>query len=184
VEPAADPEQAAAAHAASSYSPHAIHMLRTVQNNTLKLSPMADQKASILMGASFLVFSIAVGQAFAGRLPWSLGILALFAFLSSLCAVLAVLPRLSRSLPPGARRNKLFFGHFHDLDEDAWTVEVLAELRSDESVFRSMLHDIYQNGQVLQHRKYRFLGYAYRLFVAGLVVTIAAFAIELALAYA
>jgi hypothetical protein len=155
-----------------------------VQNNTLKLSQMADQKASILMGATFLVFSIAVSQAFAGRLPWSLGILAVFAFLSAICAVLAVLPRLSGTLPPGARRNLLFFGHFHDLDEEDWTLDVLAEMRSDEAVYRSMLHDIYQNGQVLQHRKYRFLGYAYRLFVAGLVVTLAAFAAELAMAYA
>ena len=31
-----------------------------------------------------------------------------------------------------------------------------------------MLHDVYQNGQVLQRRKYRFLGYAYRMFIAGL----------------
>jgi hypothetical protein len=159
-------------------------MLRTVQTNTLRLSQMADQKASILMGATFLVFTIAVGQAFAGRLPWSLGILAVFAFLSALCAVLAVVPRLGGRLPPGTRRNKLFFGHFHDLEEDAWTAEVLADLHSDEAVFRSMLHDIYQNGQVLQHRKYRFLGYAYRLFVTGLVLTLAAFAVEFAPAYA
>jgi len=51
-------------------------------------------------------------------------------------------------------------------------------------VFRLMLHDIYQSGQVLQRRKYRYLGYAYRLFVAGLVVTLAASAVELAVAYA
>ena len=159
-------------------------MLRTVQNNTLKLSQMADQKASILMGATFLVFSIAVSRSLAGELSWALGILALFAFLSSLCAVMAVLPRLSGSLPPGVRRNKLFFGHFHDLDEEEWTRDVLGELHADEGVFRLMLHDIYQNGQVLQQRKYRFLGYAYRLFVAGLVVTLAAFAVELGLAYA
>ena len=78
----------------------------------------------------------------------------------------------------------MFFGHFHDLDEEEWTRGVLAELHADEGVFRLMLHDIYQNGQVLQHRKYRFLSYAYRLFVAGLVVTLAAFAVEFALAYA
>ena len=183
-EAATDPEAAAGKTVAPVYSPHAIHMLRTVQNNTLKLSQMADQKASILMGATFLVFSIAVSQAFAGRLPWSLGLLAVFAFFSSLCAALAVLPRLSRSLPPGARRNPLFFGHFHDLDEAQWTAEVLAALHTDEGVFRAMLHDVYQNGQVLQRRKYRFLGYAYRLFVVGLVATLAAFAVELALAYA
>ncbi|HEU4650491.1 MAG TPA: Pycsar system effector family protein [Croceibacterium sp.] len=180
-DPKTAPEQA---NLPPGYSPHAIHVLRTVQNNTLKLSQMADQKASILMGASFVVFSIAVSRAFAGHVPWSLAVLALFAFLSSLCAMMAVLPRLSGSLPPGAERNRLFFGHFHDLDEEQWTREVLAELRTDERAFRLMLHDIYQNGQVLQQRKYRYLGLAYRLFVAGLVATLAAFAAETALAYA
>ena len=55
VDPAARPE-------AATYSVQAIHALRTAQNNTLRLSQMADQKASILMGATFLVFSIAVGR--------------------------------------------------------------------------------------------------------------------------
>ena len=183
-EPAADPSVAAAGPAAQVYSPQASQMLRTVQSNTLRLSQMADQKASILMGAAFVVFSISVGQALAGRLPWSLAILAVFAFLSSLCAVFAVLPRAGGSRSASARPNPLFFGHFHDRDEEEWTGEVLDAVRTDEGVYRAMLHDIYQNGQVLQHRKYRFLGYAYRLFVTGLVVTLAAFAVELWLAYA
>ena len=178
-EPAAQRETPAGKPAPQPYSPNAIHLLRTVQNNTLKLSQMADQKASILMGASFVVFSIAVSRAFAGHLPGSLVVLALFSFLSSLCAMLAVLPRLGNSLPPGVRRNRLFFGHFHDLDEEGWTLGVLGELHTDEDVFRLMLHDIYQNGQVLQQRKYRMLGYAYRLFVTGLVITLAVFAAEL-----
>ena len=183
-EPAADSKTTAADPAAPAYSYYTVHALRTVQSNTLRLSQMADQKASILMGAAFVVFSIAVGQALAGSLPWSLAILAVFAFLSSFCAVLAVLPRAGGPLAAHTRPNLLFFGHFHDRDEDDWTDEVLAELRTDEGVFRAMLHDIYQNGQVLQHRKYRFLGYAYRLFVIGLVVTLAAFAAEFALSYA
>jgi hypothetical protein len=184
-QPAATPGTAPAPKpAASPYSVNAIHVLRTTQNNTLQLSQMADQKASILMGASFVVFSIAIGRASAGDLPWSLAVLALFAFLSSLCAALAIVPRVSAKLPPGARRNRLFFGHFHDLDEEQWTREVLGELHSDEALFRLILHDVYQNGQVLQRRKYRFLGYAYRLFVSGLVITLAVFAGELALAYA
>lgn len=160
------------------YSPNAIHALRTAQNNTLRLSQMADQKASILMGATFLVFSIAVGRSLAGDLPWPLAILAAFAFLSSLCAAATVMPSVRK--PRTGPRNKLFFGHFHDLDEEEWMRDVLGDLSSDEAVFRLMLHDMYQNGQVLQRRKYRFLGYAYRLFVAGLLATLVAFAAEFA----
>lgn len=163
-----------------SYSPHAIHLVRTTQQQTLQLSAMADQKASILMGASFLVFSISVSRAFAGHLPVSLAVLAGFAFLSSLCAVLAVLPSVSSSGGP-AGANRLFFGHFAARDEAEWTAEVLAQLRDDEAVFRAMLHDIYQNGQVLARKKYRFMGYAYRVFVIGLVVTLVSFVAEMAL---
>src|SRR5690606_34900191 len=160
----------AAPRAAEPYSIHAIHAMRTAQQATLTLSQLADQKASMLMGASFVVFSLAVGRGLAGDLPWALAILAVFAFLSSLCAALAVMPSIGRPAPADAPPNPLFFGHFHDREEDEWTREVLGELHADESVFRLMLHDMYQNGQVLHDRKYRFLGYAYRIFIAGLLV--------------
>jgi len=178
-DPATDQAEGAAGQ--DQFSSNAVHLLRTVQLNSLRLSQMADQKASILMGASFLVFSIAVSRSFSGSLPWSLGLLALFAFLSALCAVMAVLPSLGLSKRGGGARNLMFFGHFHDADEEEWMQEVLANLHADEAVFRLMLRDIYQNGQVLQHRKYRYLGWAYRLFILGLIASVIAFAVELAL---
>lgn len=163
--------------AVAPYSPHAVQMLRTVQVNTLSLSQMADQKASILMGATFLVFSIAVSRSLGGELPWSLVVLALFAFLSSLLAVAAVIPSVGKP-PQGIEPNLMFFGHFTEIREEEWTSRVLAELHADEDVFRLMLHDVYQNGQVLQRRKYRYLALAYRTFIAGLIVTLIVFGIE------
>ena len=165
----------------SGYSNHAIHLVRTSQQINLTLSQMADAKASILMGATFLVFTIAVGQARNGALPWSLAVLALFAFISAMCAVFAVLP--SVSSPNSAKLNdgkpnKLFFGYFTHMDEEEWTDSILAELHADETVFRTMLHDIYQNGQVLQRKKYKYLAYAYKSFMAGLTLTAITFAVE------
>jgi len=168
-----------AARPMSEFSHNAIHLVRTTQQQTLLLSQMADQKASILMGASFLVFSISVSRAFAGHLPVSLAILAGFAFMSSVCAVLAVLPTLAGGKKGPIGGNKLFFGHFANRDEAEWTADVLEQLKNDETVFRTMLHDIYQNGTVLQRKKYRFMGWAYRIFVIGLIATLASFVIEL-----
>ena len=166
------------------FAPNAVQMVRTVQANTLTLSQMADQKASILMGASFVVFSLSVGRSLAGQLPWSLTVLAVFAFLSAVCAVMAILPSVSPPSALGAARpNNLFFGHFAHRDEEEWTSEFIGELRDEERMYRMMLHDIYQNGQVLQRRKYRYLGYAYRTFIAGLVLTLATFVVELMLTY-
>jgi hypothetical protein len=167
----------------SGYSNHAIHLVRTTQQINLMLSQMADTKASILMGATFLVFTIAVGQASNGTLPWSLGVMAVFAFISAMCAVFAVLPTVSTPHSAsfnGGQPNKLFFGYFAHMDEDAWTDSVLHDLRADETVFRAMLHDVYQNGQVLQRKKYKFLAYAYKSFMIGLCLTAVVAGIEYA----
>lgn len=163
---------------APKYSAHAVHMVRTAQINTLTLSQMADQKASILMGATFLVFSLSISRSLGGIVPVSLMILALVSFLSSLCAVMAVLPSVRKPSENQTLANKLFFGHFSGLDEGEWTESVLQEMCADETVFRTMLHDIYQNGQVLAQRKYRFLSLAYRIFIGGLFVTLIAFVAE------
>lgn len=176
--PAELPKATPSALSPSGYSNHAIHLVRTAQTVNLALSQMADSKASILMGATFVVFTITVGQARNGHLPPALLVLAAFAFASAMCAVMAVLPSIGRpsvASTINSRPNKLFFGTFTAMDEDEWTESVLADLRADETVFRTMLHDMYQNGQVLQHKKYRYLGYAYRLFMAGLVATVVVF---------
>lgn len=160
------------------FSNHAIHLVRTLQQMTMQLSQMADRKASMLMGATFLVFTIVVGQARSGPLTLSMMVLALSAFLSALCAVYSVLPSITMKksrLPPGAKPNKLFFGVFTQSPEDEWIDSVMEELHADETVFRTILRDIYQNGMVMQKKKYRFLGYAYRIFVVGLCVTVVLF---------
>lgn len=161
-----------------SYSPHAIHVLRTAQLNNSTLSRMADQKASILMGATFVVFSLSVGRTLSAGLSVPMIVLGMFAFASTVCAVAAVMPSVgARPSAPGGI-NRLFFGHYALLDEAEWTEGILDELQTDERAFRLMLHDIYQHGRLLLNRKYRYLGYAYKVFVAGLIVTLIAFALE------
>ena len=62
--------------------------------------------------------------------------------------------------------------------EDEWADAIIDELRADETVFRTMLHDVYQNGQVLQGKKYKYLARAYRVFIFGLSLTLIAFVAE------
>ncbi len=152
------------------FPPNAVHLVRTAQQINVSLSQMADQKASILMGATFVVFSITVGQASRIGPNPAIIVLAFFAFLSAMLAVYAILP--SVTPPPGKDANFLFFGHFTHLKEEEFVESILDKLDHDETIYRAMLRDIYQNGQVLQRKKYRYLGYAYRAFMAGLVITI------------
>ena len=158
------------------YSPQAVHLIRTAIQANVMLSQMADQKASMLMAATFVVFTIAVGQA-GGPFTAALIVVAVFAFLSAICAIVAVLPAVQ--LPLDAKQpNLLFFGGYSQLSEEEFAARLLPLLTSDEQVFRTMLRDLHQNGQVLARKKYRFLGHAYRLFLAGLVIASAAVAYE------
>lgn len=164
------------------FSENAIHMIRTAQINTLTLSQMADQKASILMGATFLVFSLSISRSLTGEMPKSLVLLALFSFLSSVCAVIAVVPLIGKPVSTKANHdfkpNRLFFGHFTAIEESKWAESLLDDMTADETVLRTMMHDLYQNGCVLQRRKYRFLALAYQIFIVGLFVTLLMFALE------
>ena len=155
------------------YSPNAAHLVRTVQQSHIQLSMMADQKASILMGATFVIFTLAIGRANDSAVPLPLLILGGAAFCSAVFAVLAVLPATHyRRLGSG---NLLFFGSFTQLAEEEWTDRLMEKLRGDEAIYRAMLHDLYQNGVVLERKKYRYLGYAYRIFLAGLTASFIAF---------
>jgi hypothetical protein len=160
------------------YSLQAVHLVRTATQTNLTLSQMADQKASILMGATFVVFTIAVGQARSGSVPLTLLVLAGFAFLSAMCAVAAILPSIGTKPSSGTRPNLLFFGTFTQLSEDEFADSVLAELTDDERIYRAMLRDIHQNGMVLQNKKYRLLRLAYLVFLAGLICSFALFLLE------
>jgi hypothetical protein len=160
---------------ASAYPANAVHMMRTAQLAQLQLSAMADNKASILMGAAFVIFTITIGQARAlGGAPLPLLILGASAFFAAIFAVLTVLPKASGGTPKG-ERNILFFGVFTQMEEEAFIDEVTGRLATEDSIYRTMARDIYQNGQVLQNKKYRMLAYAYRVFLAGLVLSCAAY---------
>jgi Family of unknown function (DUF5706) len=171
---------------ATGFPPNAVHLVRTTQQLTMQLSQMADQKASILMGATFVVFTLAVGQARggSGTLALPLAILATFSFLSALLAVSAVLPRVGKAPPVVYRDGKdhsniLFFGRFEQMEEDEFIAAVKARLHSEADMYEIMLRDTYQNGIVLARRKYRYLAHAYRLFAAGLTLTFLVFAWQL-----
>ena len=88
--------------------------------STSSSPPMADQKASILMGATFVIFTIAhrPGARHDGQ-PLPLLILGGAAFSPAVCAVLAVMPA-TRLKPRRGRVNLLFFGSFTQLGEEEY----------------------------------------------------------------
>ena len=159
------------------YPPNAVHLMRTAQLAQLQLSAMADAKASLLMGATFVIFTITIGQAHGGLPPLPLLILGGAAFFSAILAVLAVIPMTTGKNRHG-HPNLLFFGTFSRMEEEAFIEEVTDRLRTEDSIYRTMARDVHQAGTVLQRKKYRMLTWAYRVFLLGLVASGAAFVIQ------
>jgi len=171
-------ENAIVSPAKGPLSVQSVHLIRTAQSNTLALSQMADGKANILIGATFVVFSLVITQTFSGEIKWSVICLAVTSFLSAIFAVTAITPPIRPRDVAKDQFNLLFFSHFSLLEEEEWMNEMLEKLRSDEQLYRVMLRDLYQNGQVLHRRKFRYLALAYRLFLGGLALTLAIYLIE------
>jgi hypothetical protein len=167
-----------AEEAAAPFSIHSVQLIRTAQTNTLLLSQMADGKANILIGATFVVFSLVITQAFSAEVKWSVICLAVTAFLSAIFAVLAITPPIRPRAVKKDQFNSLFFSHFSLMHEEEWVADTLGKLRTDEGVYRVMLRDLYQNGRVLHRRKYRYLALAYHLFLGGLGLTLVIYLVE------
>lgn len=158
---------------ARKFPPNSVHAVRTAQQIHVALSQMADQKANMLLAATFLIFTIAIGQARATAEPLPLLILGVAAFFSAVLSILSVMP--ATHYKTGGRLNILFFGSFEKMREDEYLERMLEELRSEEGFLTIMARDLYQNGVVLARKKYRLLGYAYRTFLVGLCLSFAAF---------
>ena len=155
--------------------PKEVHnMLVTAQAAHVELSSMADSKSSILMGASFVVFSITLGEMEANAISLPLLMLCGFSFAATVLSVLAVLPEIGGKSQSG-KANMLFFGAFSRIPEDEFVDTVVDAMRSEERAYRMMARDLHQNGANLQRHKYRYLAYAYRTFLVGIVATAVAF---------
>lgn len=158
--------------------PKEVHnMLVTAQAAHVELSAMADSKASILMGASFVVFSLTLGEMQANEISLPMLLLGAFSFAATILSVLAVLPEIGGKTKSG-KPNVLFFGNFARIDEQAFIDQVVDTMRSEEATYRMMARDLHQNGAVLQRHKYRYLAYAYQTFLVGMVATAVAFVAE------
>jgi hypothetical protein len=161
-----------------------VDMLVATQTVHLALSQMADQKASILMGTTFVIFTLAVGQVKYDSLSFlPLVVLGAFSVVAAVCAALSILPAIGRRKHnpnrPAPSVNLLFFGSFVRFKEEEYIRQILELACSDEAIYRTIARDIYQNGVVLAKKKYHWLGHAYRVFIAGLVASVATFVVQI-----
>ena len=164
--------------------PKEVHNLLMAANQTnMTLSEMADSKASILLGASFVVFSLSIGELAKGEeTDFPMLVLTLFSFIATIFGVLTVRPnRMRKAKVPlsGKKVNILFFGSYVDCPREEYVDEVMRVLSSEEETYRRLARDLWDHGHVLRDDKYRWLYWSFTFFLYGMVVTAIALVIQL-----
>ncbi len=71
--------------------------------------------------------------------------------------------------------NPLFFGSFAQQNQDEYLERMDNVMKSGTKVYKTIVLDIYNLGTVLQNKKYRFLSYSYRIFLAGMIISVILF---------
>ena len=147
----------------------ALAVLQTAQRHHVSMTAMADQKASLLLGASLVTVALALEGS---HRPV---IVALFGtgLGTALFAILAMMPRML--VLRGADRKKevnlLFCGHFSGMQEDDYVAKMKELLSSPEGAVEALSRDLFQMGLLVHQKKFRFLGHAYTVCLLGLLVT-------------
>lgn len=159
--------------------PQTSNLLAAADSANMALSEMADSKSSILMGASFVVFSLSIGDVASGKADLPILILTVFSFAATLLGVLTVRPgRLKSFKVTPDNVNLMFFGSYANISRKEYEDAMLKALTSEEESYRHMARSVYDHGCVLKREKYHWLYWSYTLFLFGLIITFVAVVIE------
>jgi predicted metal-dependent HD superfamily phosphohydrolase len=161
-------------------------MLRLTSENHLKLSDMADHKANILISVNAIIISVILGVLMrkleeepALTIPTI--IFLLVSVTTIVIAILATRPKVSGGTFTDQdvidkKTNLLFFGNFYKAPLEQYDTAMRKMMKDPDYLYGSLIKDIYMLAVVLG-RKYRLIRIAYYIFMIGIVISVAAFAI-------
>lgn len=165
-------------------------MYRTTYRTHISLSSIADNKANIMLSINAIVISIIISNLVPhfGDMP---RLVAPTMVLLSVClgalvfAILSTRPkvtqgRFSREDIEGKRANLLFFGNFYNMNIDDFHWGMMELIKDSDFLYSSMTRDLYYLGIVLA-KKYRYLRICYGIFMYGMILAVAAFALAFAI---
>ena len=156
------------------FEPEYINVLVSAHAGNIELSNMADSKASILLGASFVVFGLSISDIAAGKASVPLVVLTLFSFIATVLGVLTVRPARIKDwkVEPG-KANIMFFGSYTNVTKEQYIEQCVRALADPEASMRAMAADIYDHGKLLKADKFSWLYWSYSAFLWGMWITAA-----------
>lgn len=153
------------------------HFLRQTRVHHVQLSGMADVKANMMLTVASVVLTFSVGYLADPAFQWAALTLILFCFASIVAAIYSAMPRVllpgkgvPRPDPKDPNYNPLFFGSFIHMTLEEYTAEMERVINDPSESIELMVREVYSLGCFLAYRKYRYLRWAYLLFLCGLFV--------------
>ena len=161
-------------------------MLRLTSDNHLELSGMADGKANILISVNAIIISVIL-SVLVRRLETDTYLIIptiiflAFSVITMVIAILVTRPKISQGRFSqedviNKKTNLLFFGNFHKASLEEYERGMSQMMRDQDYLYGALIKDIHQLGVVLG-RKYKLLRIAYNVFMAGIIVSVIAFAV-------
>src|ERR1700730_16162144 len=161
-------------------------MLRLSSENHLKLSDMADHKASILISVNSIIISVILSVLIRRLdvdtyLTIPTIIFLACSVITIVIAIFATVPKVtqgvfSREDVINKKTNLMFFGHFYKTTYEEYKWGMGQMMQDPEYLYGALTKDIYHLGVVLG-RKYRLISIAYYVFMVGIVISVIAFAL-------
>ncbi|RYD82053.1 MAG: HD domain-containing protein [Sphingobacteriales bacterium] len=161
-------------------------MLRLTSSNHIQLSEMADSKANILISVNAIIISVILTVMLRKLQTDPYLTIPSFLFLAFsvatiVTAILATRPKLSSGVfmeddIQNKTTNLLFFGNFHKMQVNQYDKAMRTMMQDPDYLYSSMIQDIYYLGAVLG-KKYRLIRLSYNIFMIGIIISVAAFAI-------
>ncbi|TGJ98988.1 hypothetical protein EHQ53_10605 [Leptospira langatensis] len=153
------------------------YLFRTIHQHHSQLSMMADQKANILIAASFVILSLSLG--YVQKPTYRVGLMTLMVFIviAATLAIFAVMPTIKQK--KNGSSNPLFFGNFAPGTEPDFMKQMELIVNQDSFVYEALTRDLYQMGKSLYFRKYKYLRWSYRCFLVGFISAVVLILMEL-----
>ncbi|RZL18664.1 MAG: phosphohydrolase [Pedobacter sp.] len=164
-------------------------MFRVTSTNHQRLSDMADNKAHIMISTNSIILSVILSLLLR-KLEDNPHLIIPTMLLLIICVVTMVFSILATrpSIPEGKftsedvkekRVNLLFFGNFYRTSLPVYENGMQALMDDPDFLYGSLIKDVHAQGVVLG-RKYRLLRIAYNVFMFGIIASVLAFSISVA----
>ncbi|MET3538190.1 Pycsar system effector family protein [Chryseobacterium limigenitum] len=162
-------------------------LFRVTLNNHTRLSDIADSKANILLSVNAIIISVCLSVLVPkldtpknSHLIIPSFVLLLSSVLTIIFAILSTKPNVTKTNFTNQdiadrKVNLLFFGNFHQMLFTDFQDAMKDLIKDRDYIYDSMVKDLYYLGKVLD-RKYKLLSITYKIFMAGIIISVLSFA--------